>query len=162
VTSVIDHLKKNHPYETVAYDIYPLSSFDRGEGPGRIGKLDKSMDLRSLALSIKTKLGLNHLKVAGNPNLSVETVAICSGSGSSLISQFVASEAQVYVSGDLGYHDAKTAEALNLGLIDIGHFASEHLIVDVLTRRLKQVLSETGIDIKVEAYKLEHEPFMVL
>ena len=162
VINVVDHIKKNHPYETMTYDIYPLLSYDRKQGPGRIGKLDNSMDLKSFALSIKTKLGLNHLKVAGNPNLMIETVAVCSGSGSGLINQFVASGAQVYVSGDLGYHDAKTAEALNLGIIDIGHFASEHLIVDVLTRRLKQVLSEVGIDIKVEAYKLEHEPFMIL
>ena len=162
VTSVIDHIKKNHPYETMAYDIYPLLSYNHEQGIGRIGKLKKSMDLKSFAMSIKTKLGLNHLKIAGNPDLSIETVAVCSGSGSSLIDQFVKSGAQVYVSGDLGYHDAKTAEALNLGIIDIGHFASEHLIVDSLTRRLKQVLSEAGMDVKIEAYKLELDPFMIL
>ncbi|MEJ2657608.1 MAG: Nif3-like dinuclear metal center hexameric protein [Desulfobacterales bacterium] len=137
-------------------------SYDAIQGPGRIGKLDKSMDLKTFASSIKRKIGLDHLKVAGHPDLPIETVAVCSGSGSGLISQFISSGAQVYVSGDLGYHDAKTVEALNLGLIDIGHFASEHLIVDVLTQRLKQILSETGMDIKVEASKLEHEPFMIL
>jgi len=162
VTNIIEHIKKNHPYETMAYDIYPLLSYDVKQGLGRIGELDDSVDLRSFALSIKTKLGLNHLKVAGNPDLMIKTVAVCSGSGSSLINQFVESGAQVYVSGDLGYHDAKTAEALNLGIIDIGHFASEHLIVDVLTQRLKQILSGAGIDIKIEAHKLEHEPFMIL
>jgi dinuclear metal center YbgI/SA1388 family protein len=162
VTRVINHITKNHPYETMAYDIYPLLSYDRKEGIGRVGKLEKGMDLKSFALSIKTKLGLNHLKVAGNPDLSIQTVAVCSGSGSGLFKHFVASGAQVYVSGDLGYHDAKTAEALNLGIIDIGHFASEHLIVDALTRRLKQVLSDAGMDIKIEAYKLEYEPFMIL
>ena len=113
-------------------------------------------------LSIKSRLGLQYLKVAGNPDLSIETVAVCSGSGAGLFNQFVASGAQVYVSGDLRYHDAKTVEALNLGLIDIGHFASEHLIVDVLTRRLKKVLSEAGMNVKIEAYTLEQEPFMIL
>jgi dinuclear metal center YbgI/SA1388 family protein len=162
VTSIIDHIRKNHPYETMAYDIYPLLPHDHSQGLGRIGKIKKSMDLKAFALSIKSKLGLHYLKIAGNPDLSVETVAVCSGSGSGLFNQFVASGAQVYVSGDLRYHDAKTAEALNLGLIDIGHFASEHLIVDVLTRRLKKVLSEAGMDVKIEAYKLEQEPFMIL
>ena len=162
VTSVIDHIKKHHPYETMAYDIYPLLSHDHGQGLGRIGKLKKSMDLKAFALSIKSKLGLHYLKVAGNPDLSIETVAVCSGSGAGLFNQFVASGAQVYVSGDLRYHDAKTVEALNLGLIDIGHFASEHLIVDVLTRRLKKVLSEAGMNVKIEAYTLEQEPFMIL
>ena len=162
VTSVIDHIKKHHPYETMAYDIYPLLSSDRKQGLGRIGKLDKGMDLRSFALSVKTKLGLDHVKLAGNPDLTVKTVAVCSGSGSGLIDQFVVSGAQVYVSGDLGYHDARTVEALNLGIIDIGHFASEHLIVDVLARRLRSILSEGDIDVKIDAYTLEQEPFMIL
>ena len=162
VTRVIDHIRKHHPYETMAYDIYPILSYNCKEGPGRIGKLDSSMDLKSFALSVKRKLDLNYIKVAGNPDLMIKTAAVCSGSGSSLINQFIASGAQVYVSGDLGYHDARTAEALNLGIIDIGHFASEHLIVDVLTRRLKQVLSEAGFDIKLQAYKVELEPFMIL
>ncbi len=162
VTGVIEHIKKNHPYETMAYDIYPLLSYNRRHGIGRIGELDNSMNLKAFALSIKTKLGLKHLKVAGNLDLMIKRVAVCSGSGSGLINQFVASGAQVYVSGDLGYHDARTVEALNLGIIDIGHFASEHLIVDVLTRRLIQILSEAGIEVKVEADKLEHEPFVIL
>jgi dinuclear metal center YbgI/SA1388 family protein len=162
VTSVIDHIKKHHPYETMAYDIYPLLSYDDQQGPGRIGKLAESMDLRSFAVSVKKKLGLSYLKVAGNLGLTIKTVAVCSGSGSGLVNQFVASGAQVYVSGDLGYHDARTAEALNLGIIDVGHFASEHLIVDVLARRLKKVLSEAGMDIKIEAYEVEHDPFMIL
>ena len=162
VNSVVDHIKKHHPYETMAYDIYPLLSYDRKQGLGRIGKLDKSMDLRTFALSVKTKLGLDHVKLAGNPDLTVTTVAVCSGSGSGFIDRFVVSGAQAYVSGDLGYHDARTAEALNLGIIDIGHFASEHLIVDVLARRLGRIFSDADIDVKIDAYSLEHEPFMTL
>ena len=159
---VIDHVRKNHPYETMAYDVYPLLTSKDTQGPGRIGKLDKSLNLTSFAASIKTKLGLDYIKVAGNPDLIIKTAAVCSGSGSSFVNRFVTSGAQVYVSGDLGYHDARTVEAENLGLIDIGHFASEHLIVDVLANRLDKILFETGIDVKIEAYKLEKEPFMVL
>lgn len=160
--SVIDHVRKSHPYETMAYDIYPLLDVENRQGTGRIGKIDESMDLISFAMSIKKKMGLNFVKVAGNPDSTVKTVAVCSGRGSSLVNQFIASGAQVYVSGDLGYHDARTIEAANLGLIDIGHFASEHLIVDVLAARLKKGLSEVGIDIKVKAYRLEKEPFIIL
>ena len=159
---VIDHVRKNHPYETMAYDVYPLLISEDTQGSGRIGKIDKSMNLMSFAASIKTKLGLDYIKVAGNPDLIIKTVAVCSGSGSSFVNRFVTSGAQVYVSGDLGYHDARTVEAENLGLIDIGHFASEHLIVDVLANRLDKILSETGINVKIEAYKLEKEPFMIL
>ena len=162
LNGVIGHVRKHHPYETMAYDVYPLLPSEETQGSGRIGKLDKSMNLTSFAESIKTKLGLDYIKVAGDPDLIVKTVAVCSGSGSSFVNHFVTSGAQVYVSGDLGYHDARTVETENLGLVDIGHFASEHLIVDVLKHRLDKILSETGIDVKIEAYKLEKEPFMIL
>ena len=120
------------------------------------------MDLYSFALSIKKKLGLNSVKVAGNHELEVKTAAVCTGSGSSLLNDFIASGAQVYISGDLGYHAARTIETANLGLIDIGHFASEHLIVDVLTNRLKKVLADTGVAITVDAYRLENDPFLIV
>jgi putative NIF3 family GTP cyclohydrolase 1 type 2 len=146
----------------MSYDIYPLMNNEDRQGSGRIGDLDESMSLISYARSIKEKLGLNSLKVAGNPDLTVKTAAVCTGSGSSLMNNFISSGAQVYISGDLRYHDARVVEAENLGLIDIGHFASEHLIVDVLADRLKKVLSKQDIYVKVEAYGLENDPFVVL
>jgi len=162
LTNVIDHLRKNHPYETMAYDVYPLLTPEDTIGSGRIGNLVKSVNLTSFAKAIKKKLSLDHVKVAGNPDLIIKTVAVCSGSGSSFMNHFITSGAQVFVSGDLGYHDARTAEDNNLGLIDVGHFASEHLIVDVLANLLDERLAETGINITIEAYKLEKEPFVVL
>jgi hypothetical protein len=162
LNSVIEHVRKNHPYETMAYDIYPLITNEGRQGSGRIGDLDESTKLISFARAIKEKLGLNSIKIAGNPDLTVKTVAVCTGSGSSLVNNFISSGAQVYMSGDLRYHDARTVEAANLGLIDIGHFASEHLIVDVLADRLKKVLSKHEIYVKVEAYGLEQDPFIVL
>lgn len=162
LTDVIDHVKKNHPYETVAHDVYPILTSNDRQGSGRIGELDKGMSLASFAASIKTKLNLDYIRVAGNPDLIIKTVAVCSGSGSSFVDHFITSEAQAYVSGDLRYHDARTVEAANLGLVDIGHFASEHLIVDVLTNRLDKVFSEKNIAVNIEAYKLEKEPFMLL
>lgn len=162
LVGVVEHVRKNHPYETMAYDIYPLDTMEQRQGTGRIGILDNTVSLFAFATSIKEKLGLNSLKIAGNRDLAVKTVAVCTGSGSSLVNDFIASKAQVYVSGDLGYHAARTIEAASRGLIDIGHFASEHLIVDTLTDQLKKVLSEIGIHVKVQAYRLEKDPFCVL
>lgn len=162
LNSVVEHIRENHPYETMAYDVYPMLKAEDGHGSGRIGNLGESTELIPFALSIKEKLGLNSVKVAGKPDLAVNTAAVCTGSGSSLMDAFLSSGAQVFISGDLRYHDARAVEAANFGLIDIGHFASEHIIVEVLADRLKNVLSEAGIDVKVEAYGLENDPFMVL
>jgi len=160
--SVIEQLRESHPYETMAYDVYPLSMSENGQGLGRIGELDNDTELYSLALMVKKKLGIESVKVSGRYELPVNKVAICSGSGSGLIRDFLSSAAQVYISGDLRYHDARAVEAANLGLIDIGHFASEHLIVEGLAKRLLEIFSENGIDVKVEACGLEKDPFMIL
>ncbi|MFC1858970.1 Nif3-like dinuclear metal center hexameric protein [Thermodesulfobacteriota bacterium] len=130
------------------------------QGLGRIGELGKEVKLEFLAVKIKNKLGLSAVKVAGKPELLIRKVALCSGSGSGLLNDFLSSGAQVYISGDFRYHDARTAESLGLSLIDIGHFASEHLIVEVLARRLQRALAEDGFNIEVEPCTLESDPFV--
>jgi dinuclear metal center YbgI/SA1388 family protein len=131
-------------------------------GIGRIGSLSKTTSLKSLALMVKEKLKLDFAKVTGNPELQVTRVAICSGSGSSLMHTFIASDAQVYISGDFRYHDARDAEGANRGIIDIGHFPSEHLMVEALAHQLKKLLNQENLKIKVEACDLEKDPFMIL
>jgi len=131
-------------------------------GIGRIGSLAKTTSLKSLALVIKEKLKLNFAKVTGNPEMKVSQVAICSGSGSSLMQTFISSAAQVYISGDIRYHDARDAESANRGIIDIGHFPSEHLMVKALAHQLEKILDREGIKIKIEACDIEKDPFVIL
>jgi putative NIF3 family GTP cyclohydrolase 1 type 2 len=78
------------------------------------------------------------------------------------VGDFFASGAQVYISGDLRYHDAREVEIAGKGLIDIGHFASEHLVVEVLARNLAESLNKSGGDISVEACRLEEDPFKTI
>jgi len=166
LASVIEHVRKKHPYETMAYDVYPLSIMETDfmdiQGIGRVGDLDKTIEFLSFTRMVKEKLGLESVKVAGRPDLRVTRVAVCAGSGSSLMSAFISSGAQVYISGDLRYHDAREVEAADLGLIDIGHFASEYIVIETLANRLTKVLTANDMDVKVEACKLEKDPFTVL
>ena len=86
-------------------------------GIGRIGSLARDCSLKSLVSTVKKKLNLDSVKVAGDVAINVKRVAICSGSGSSLMKAFLASKAQVYISGDIHYHDAREAETLNRAII---------------------------------------------
>jgi len=131
-------------------------------GIGRIGTLAKTTSLKSLALTVKKKLALNFAKIAGDPGLKVTRVAICSGSGSSLMQAFFSSDAQVFISGDIRYHDARDAEGANRGIIDIGHFPSEHLMVEALAHQLKRILNKEDIKTKVEACNIEKDPFSII
>jgi dinuclear metal center YbgI/SA1388 family protein len=131
-------------------------------GLGRVGEFTKPLDLKSFALYVKKKLGLVSLKVAGDLTMIISKVAVCTGSGSSLIRNFFSSGAQVFISGDLHYHDAKEALPKNLGLIDIGHFASEQLMIEVLAERLSRLLTDDQFSVTVEACRLEKDPFLSL
>ena len=143
-------------------DLKPLFDSNDATGLGRIGSLETAMDLKSLAHMVKQKLKLRHLRYTGDPRLQVKKVAICSGSGGGLMADFFKSGAQAYISGDLRYHDARDTESFNLGLIDIGHFPSEHLVVEVLAERLQNLIAESRMNVKVVACDLERDPFTVL
>ncbi|MCG6910654.1 MAG: Nif3-like dinuclear metal center hexameric protein [Deltaproteobacteria bacterium] len=132
------------------------------QGLGRIGDLPRKSTLVSLAAEVKAGLGKAGVAMAGDPDLPVEKVALCSGSGASLLDRFLASDAQVYISGDLRYHDAREVENAGKGLLDIGHFASEHLIVAVLADRLRKALTNVGAPVTVEACRLETDPFVII
>jgi dinuclear metal center YbgI/SA1388 family protein len=159
---IVEYVRKDHLRVSLTVEVYPLLSSEYKEGLGRVGELDEATRLEALALTIKKELGLKWVKVAGKPDLPINKAAVCTGSGSGLLNQFILSEAQVYISGDLRYHDARSVEAASLGLIDIGHFASEHLIVETLVKRLQRVFSKQGIDVMVEACEFENDPFTVI
>ena len=138
---------------------YPQVPPDNHHGLGRVGELEKEMCLTDFTDIVREKLGLATVKVAGNPGLSVFKAAVCSGSGSGLMPHFFSSGAQVYISGDIGYHDARDIECANLGLVDIGHFASEQLIVDPVVKRLQEMAICRKMDLAIEGCTTEKDPF---
>jgi putative NIF3 family GTP cyclohydrolase 1 type 2 len=129
---------------------------------GRIGMIASPMPVREWARQLKKRLGLAHVKIAGNLDRTVHRVAVCSGSGSSLMDTFLSSDADVYVSGDLRYHDARAVEDSGRAFVDIGHFASEHLIIDPLVRKLKAAVEQAGWDIAIEPCSIESDPFSIM
>jgi len=157
LADLLSVMRMHHPYETMAYDVYPLQAEVSGAGMGRVGRLPVEMPLETFARQLQDRMQLKGLHVVGDPQMPVRRVAVCTGSGSSLVRRFLRLDADVFVSGDLHYHDARDAEHAGKGLIDIGHFASEHLIVPDLARRLGEALADRGI--RVEACMIEKDPF---
>ena len=162
ISKIIAALKSAHPYEVMAYDIYPLYTSSSENGLARQGKFNKPETLDNLARKIKKKLKLSHLKYCGKTDIKVNKAAICAGSGSSLMKNFLKSDADVYITGDVRYHDAKDAENNGRGIIDIGHFGSEIIITKELTQRLSKLLAQAGFDITVEACDSEKESFKTI
>ncbi len=162
IKSIVSALNAAHPYETMAYDVYPLIDADSKSGFGRIGKLPKKERLAVFANMVKEKLGISYLRFCGGPDIEVDMVALCSGSGGSLVKNFLNSACDVYISGDIGYHNAREIEESGRGLIDIGHFASEHLIAEYLADKLNEIFLNDKMDAKAYACSLEEEPFKII
>lgn len=159
IAETIKNIKMVHPYETVAYDLYPLYSGANTEGLGRVGYLSEPFSFDAFVAMIKNRLNISTAKVTGRSDQIVERVALCSGGGSSLINHFIQSGADCYVSGDLHYHDATLIEEQGKLLVDIGHFPSEQVALDALKHQLKSIFSEREMPIEIECCDLEKDPF---
>ena len=143
----------------------PINStldLERVQGIGRVGDVKRAIKLKNLAANIKKAMNLQKVKIAGKPDLVITKAAVCTGSGSDLLKSFYASGAQVYISGDLKYHDARDIEAAGLGIIDIGHFASEHIVVVELVKRLRDILAQRRLEVDVFACEIEEDPFVMI
>lgn len=135
---------------------------DMKNGLGRIGDLPEPTALPSLCRMLKQTLGLEHVRMVGDSRRKVSRVALCTGSGSELLDRFFSSDAQLFITGDVRYHDARDAEDRQTALIDIGHFGSEHIMVAELANRLKKMLERLHPDVEVITCKLERDPFVVV
>jgi len=163
---VLNVVREVHPYETMEYNIYPLlrtaDADATGAGLGRVGVFDPPMTLSGLARRVKEVFGLPFVRVVGNPDMPVRRAAVCTGSGASLMKAFYRSGADVYVSGELKYHDARTVLEKGKGLVDAGHFGTEYFACGLLVRVLKDKIRERGLAVDVVASDIEKDPFFLV
>lgn len=162
IKKVIKEMKKVHPYEEPAYDIFELRNDGNLLGIGRMGELENSTTLISYAKFVKKALGINNIRYAGKPDSIVKKVALINGSGSKYIKQAKSAGADVLVTGDMQYHQILEALEDGLSIIDAGHFDTEKIMVKVVTNYLKSALERLGYDIEVIESKSNINPIMNL
>jgi dinuclear metal center YbgI/SA1388 family protein len=156
---VVEAMIQAHPYEEVAYDIYPLELSGPSFGLGRIGRLPEKMTLQTLAERVKEAYEIPALRLVGDPDRPVSTVAVLGGSGSRYAQQALERGADVSITGDIDYHTALDALASGLALIDPGHHV-ERLVLE----RVCQVLREKWAppEIQVVPTSVHRDPFQFL
>jgi dinuclear metal center YbgI/SA1388 family protein len=127
----VRHLIQAHPYEEVAYDIYPLLNLYNDAGPGIIGTLPVDMKQKEFLLFVKEQLGILCIRHTGCNLPTLNKIALCGGAGSFLIRDAMAQNADAFLTADLKYHDFFETDG-KLMLADIGHFESEQFAIDLL------------------------------
>ena len=113
-----------------------LSEDGEGTGLGVVGDLPEPMTAQQMVALVKERFGLQAMRTSKLIDGEIKKVALCGGSGGSLISAAKAAGAQLYLSGDISYHNFFTPEGFML--MDIGHYESEIEIVDILFSLVKK------------------------
>jgi len=136
---VLQALLKSHPYEEPAYDFIPVHNSWNEVGGGLIGELEEEVDEIEFLERLKHTFNqpcIRYTKLLGR---KIKRVAICGGSGSSLLSKAIDKRADVYISGDFKYHEFFDVQNRIL-VADIGHYESEQftkeLFIDIISKKM--------------------------
>lgn len=148
---VVETLRHFHPYEEPPIDVYELSPLPRRSvGAGRRVVLDQPATLEEIAERVKSHLGVQAVKLARAPGMadSVTHVAVCPGAGASLVDRAVAHECQLYLTGEMRYHEVTAAIGRGLSIMLAGHTNTERGYLQRLRDRLAEALG-VGINVRV-------------
>ncbi len=130
-TAVLQALFRSHPYEEVAYEVTSLENKNQHIGIGMVGELEQEMEATAFLRRVKEVFKLSvirHSRLLGRP---VKKIAVLGGSGAFGIQAAKSCQADIYITGDLKYHDFFQAEN-QLILADIGHFESERFTKELI------------------------------
>ena len=117
-------------------DVQILDEDGDGTGLGVVGNLPQPMTTQEMVELVRTRFALEAVRTSRPLDSMITRVAMCGGSGSSLIGAAKASGAQLYISGDISYHNFFTQDEFMI--MDIGHYESEIEIVDILFSLIKK------------------------
>lgn len=147
--------------EIVNREVLVPSEHGYAIGAGRIGELKETISLNDFCLRVKEKLKVPTLRVVGELNQKVRKVAVLGGSGEDFINQAKQMGADVYVTGDMTFHEAQDAMAMGLAVIDPGHHV-EKVMIEGIKTYLEKKTTEKLLELTFIASSEDTEPFKFL
>ncbi len=129
-------LRRAHSYEEPAYDVYPLKPGAATWGEGRVGTLPLPRTLGELAEVVRAGLRTPHVQMAGDAARPLRRVALACGAAGEFLGDAARAGADVFLTGEMRFHDVLAAAAQDLALLLPGHYGTERLGVEQLADRL--------------------------
>lgn len=151
LNSVLAAMINAHPYEEVAYDVYPLKNENVNFGMGAIGELQNAMTQNEFLEYVNNKLKAKNLRFAKGKKRKIKKVAVCGGSGADMLSVAISQNADAYVTADVKYHTFQDAEDKIL-LVDAGHYETEIHSLNFVKKKLDKFLADKNSKSKVYKY----------
>jgi dinuclear metal center YbgI/SA1388 family protein len=136
IPQVLRAVRDAHPYEEPAIDVYPLAGWALGGGIGAVGDREGGAPLDAVLEEIRSRIRPAWIKVAGPSRKTVRRVAVVAGSGSEFTGAAREAGADLFVTGDVKYHQALEAAAGGMPVADVGHGSAEKWILPEFRRVL--------------------------
>ncbi len=153
--TVLSAMRRYHPYEEVAFDLFSLDNAWPQAGLGRIGELTTPMRAGEFLFQCGQLLGTNRLAFLGERDRLVRTVALCTGAGGDYLLNASHLQADLYLTGEVKHHHALLARQLGIAVIDAGHFATERPATKLFAEYLKEHASTLQVIIAKECDPLQ-------
>lgn len=136
---VVKALLAAHPYEEPAYDLIPIANDYTVAGMGVVGNLAQEVDAMQFLQQVKQLMNCQSIRYTDATSRRVKRVALCGGAGSSLIGNAITARADIFITGEIGYHQFFGHEQ-DIILAEIGHYESEQhtksIFCDVITKKI--------------------------
>jgi dinuclear metal center YbgI/SA1388 family protein len=126
-----------HPYEEVAYDLYPLHNKEERTGLARIGRLEKPEPLADFVKRVQA-LEMLVTRVLGDGDREISKVALCSGAGGDFTAAACSAGADVYLTAEIKHHQGLMAAHRGLAIVETDHASLEQRHWPKLKRDLEQ------------------------
>jgi dinuclear metal center YbgI/SA1388 family protein len=137
----VDFIKRNHPYEEPAYDVFEEKIALQKIAVAKYFKVSKGLDIADLINKYPCRL-------RGQVNKGqVQTIAFACGSARHLLDDLINLEIDCLITGEIDYHSALTCELNNIAVIELGHLESEEFVLPQIQQRLAQAFPQLQIDI---------------
>lgn len=118
--------------------VIDVNEFDNEVGIGRLYTLSKEMSIDEYATFVKNSLKIKNIRIISeNREKIIKKVALINGSGMSYWRKVKSLGADLFITGDIGYHDALDAKEAGINVFDIGHFESENCFVELLRKDIE-------------------------
>lgn len=159
-SAAIESVQRTHPYEVPAIDLYPLSADPCPDsGMGAVGDLAVPVSLNEFARSVKKLLDCPCVEYAGDPDLRISRVALCTGAGASLMRSARAAGADVLVTGEAKHSSFVEHE---IPLIVAGHYDTEKWFVDAMRCALQSAGLELEYNVGICVPRGMQRPYIVI
>jgi hypothetical protein len=162
LSPTLARLRAAHPYEEVAYDLYPLANQGLPLGFGRVGRWPAGLSWEEVVDRVKKVFAVTGMRVWGRPPAPVSRAAVCGGSGGDLISPAQAQGAQVYITGEVRHHQAVPGPEGDFAIIEVGHFASEVVFMPAWAEQVAQLFQQRELEVQVRVATSQSAPCQIL